>query len=153
VPAPEASTSVSSTSIRRAVEPDHGGFAGGYVNAPVEAFLAQDKDEATSLDVSFASALLAAPLIYVMINATSAWIFAPIGLLGLIATYAIFPAQQTVLVTWVPKERHGMASALNVFFLGGLGSAPAFTAVIVKGLASPELLMEVDITAIKDGAR
>ena len=28
------------------------------------------------------------------------------------------------------------------------GIAPAFTAVIVKGLASPELLMEVDITAI-----
>ena len=31
--------------------------------------------------------------------------------------------------------------------------APAFTSVIVKGLASPELLMEVDITAIKDGGR
>ena len=30
---------------------------------------------------------------------------------------------------------------------------PAFTSVIVKGLASPELLMEVDITAIKDGGR
>ena len=28
------------------------------------------------------------------------------------------------------------------------GAAPAFTAVIVKGLASPELLMEVDIVAI-----
>jgi enamine deaminase RidA (YjgF/YER057c/UK114 family) len=30
---------------------------------------------------------------------------------------------------------------------------PAFTSVIVKGLASPELLMEVDITVIKDGGR
>ena len=28
------------------------------------------------------------------------------------------------------------------------GAAPAFSAMIVKGLASPELLMEVDITAI-----
>ena len=28
--------------------------------------------------------------------------------------------------------------------------SPAFTSVIVKGLASPELLMEVDIVAIKD---
>ncbi len=43
---------------------------------------------------------------------------------------------------------------VNAAVLGRLGDAtPAFTAVIVKGLASPELLMEVDITAIKDGAR
>ena len=33
------------------------------------------------------------------------------------------------------------------------GAAPAFTSVIVKGLASPELLMEVDIVAIKDSSR
>jgi enamine deaminase RidA (YjgF/YER057c/UK114 family) len=31
-------------------------------------------------------------------------------------------------------------------------AAPAFTCVIVKGLASPELLMEVDIVAMKGGA-
>ena len=31
-------------------------------------------------------------------------------------------------------------------------AAPAFTCVIVKGLASSELLMEVDIAAIKGGA-
>jgi enamine deaminase RidA (YjgF/YER057c/UK114 family) len=33
------------------------------------------------------------------------------------------------------------------------GASPAFTSVIVKGLASPELLMEVDIVAIKGGTR
>lgn len=33
------------------------------------------------------------------------------------------------------------------------GASPAFTSVIVKGLASPELLMEVDIVAIKDSGR
>lgn len=32
-------------------------------------------------------------------------------------------------------------------------SAPAFTSVVVKGLASPELLMEVDITAVRQGTR
>jgi enamine deaminase RidA (YjgF/YER057c/UK114 family) len=43
---------------------------------------------------------------------------------------------------------------VNAAVLSRLGDAtPAVTAVIVKGLASPELLMEVDITAIKDGAR
>jgi enamine deaminase RidA (YjgF/YER057c/UK114 family) len=31
-------------------------------------------------------------------------------------------------------------------------AAPAFTSVIVKGLASPELLMEVDVAAIKGDA-
>ena len=33
------------------------------------------------------------------------------------------------------------------------GASPAFTSVIVKGLASPELLMEVDIVAIKERVR
>jgi enamine deaminase RidA (YjgF/YER057c/UK114 family) len=33
-------------------------------------------------------------------------------------------------------------------------AAPAFTTVVVKGLASPELLMEVDIVAVrKSGQR
>lgn len=42
---------------------------------------------------------------------------------------------------------------VNEAVLGRLrDAAPAFTAVIVKGLASPELLMEVDIVAIKSGA-
>jgi hypothetical protein len=31
------------------------------------------------------------------------------------------------------------------------GVRPAFNAVIVKGLASPELLMEVDVTAVLPG--
>jgi len=40
---------------------------------------------------------------------------------------------------------------VNAAVLRALGTAtPAFTSVIVKGLASPELLMEVDIVAIKD---
>jgi enamine deaminase RidA (YjgF/YER057c/UK114 family) len=43
---------------------------------------------------------------------------------------------------------------VNEAVLGRLrDAAPAFTSVIVKGLASPELLMEVDIVAIKGGAR
>jgi len=33
------------------------------------------------------------------------------------------------------------------------GTGPAFSVMIVKGLASPELLMEVDITAIIPGER
>ena len=45
-------------------------------------------------------------------------------------------------------------SEVNAAVLRRLGdAAPAFTSVIVKGLASPELLMEVDIMALKDGRR
>ena len=44
-------------------------------------------------------------------------------------------------------------AGVNETVLRRLGNAsPAFTAVIVKGLASPELLMEVDIVAIKGGS-
>jgi enamine deaminase RidA (YjgF/YER057c/UK114 family) len=32
------------------------------------------------------------------------------------------------------------------------GVAPAFTSLVIKGLASPELLMEVDVTAVVPGA-
>jgi enamine deaminase RidA (YjgF/YER057c/UK114 family) len=43
---------------------------------------------------------------------------------------------------------------VNETVMRALGdAAPAFTSVIVKGLASPELLMEVDTVAIKDGSR
>jgi enamine deaminase RidA (YjgF/YER057c/UK114 family) len=54
----------------------------------------------------------------------------------------------TVFVT----DRAFLAAACDVI-LGRLsGVNPAFSALIVKGLASPELLMEVDITAvIEDG--
>lgn len=42
---------------------------------------------------------------------------------------------------------------VNAAVMRRLGDAsPAFTSVIVKGLASPELLMEVDIVAIQDGS-
>ncbi len=78
---------------------------------------------AGGLDVSWGSALLAAPLVMITINVDSPWIFAPVGFVSLIAIYAIFPALQTVMLSLVPKERHGLASALNVFFLGGIGSA------------------------------
>jgi len=48
----------------------------------------------------------------------------------------------------------GFLAQVNEAAMRQLGDAsPAFTSVIVKGLASPELLMEVDIVAIKDSTR
>lgn len=43
--------------------------------------------------------------------------------------------------------------AVNAAVLKRFGNgAPAFTTLVVKGLASPELLMEVDVTAIRGGS-
>lgn len=57
-------------------------------------------------------------------------------------------AKATVYVT----ERDYLAE-VNEAVLRRFGqAAPAFTTVVVKGLASPELLMEVDIVAIRNGA-
>ena len=75
------------------------------------------------IEVSLASALVAAPLILLTINVTAPWMFVPSGILASIALYGFFPGLQALLVRIVPKQRHGLASALNVFFLGGLGSA------------------------------
>jgi predicted MFS family arabinose efflux permease len=78
---------------------------------------------AGQFDVSVGSALIAIPLLLLTINNWTAPIFLTAGLVALIAIYAFFPPLQAVMVSLVPKERHGIASSLNVFFLGGLGSA------------------------------
>ena len=54
--------------------------------------------------------------------------------------------KSTVYVT----DRAFLAEVNEVVMRRLAGTSPAFTSVIVKGLASPELLMEVDIVAIKD---
>ncbi len=101
-------------------------LVGGIVGSILGGSLADRRGRtrpAGEADVSLLSALVAAPLIVVTINVTAPWMFIPSGLLASIAIYAIFPGMQALLVRLVPKERHGLASALNVFFLGGLGSA------------------------------
>jgi enamine deaminase RidA (YjgF/YER057c/UK114 family) len=56
-------------------------------------------------------------------------------------------AKATVYVT----ERDYLADVNEVVLARFGQQSPAFTTVVVKGLASPELLMEVDIVAIKRG--
>jgi enamine deaminase RidA (YjgF/YER057c/UK114 family) len=58
-------------------------------------------------------------------------------------------AKATVYVT-----ESDFLPAVNAAVLKRFGkTAPAFATVVVKGLASPELLMEVDIVAVRKGAR
>lgn len=99
-----------------------GGIGGSLLGGKLADTWARTR-HAAGLYVAFASAVVSVPLLLITINSASPWVFGPVGLLGLIAIYCFFPALQAVLVTFVPKERHGLAAALNVFFLGGLGSA------------------------------
>jgi enamine deaminase RidA (YjgF/YER057c/UK114 family) len=50
----------------------------------------------------------------------------------------------TVFVT----DRAFLADVTDVVLQRLGGALPAFSAIVVKGLASPELLMEVDISAV-----
>jgi hypothetical protein len=58
------------------------------------------------------------------------------------------------------REGHGLRHRTRLSGPGERGvlrrfgkDAPAFTTLVVKGLASPELLMEVDVVAIRGGSR
>lgn len=99
---------------------------GGILGSLLGGFLADRRGRARTageVQVSVGSALLAAPLIVCTIGVATPILFVPFGLAASMAIYAFFPPLQALLVRIVPKERHGLASALNVFFLGGLGSA------------------------------
>jgi MFS family permease len=103
-----------------------GALLGGIGGSLLGGFLADRRRRvrfAGEIDVAVASALAATPLIFLTINAPSPWVFGPSGIVASIAIYAFFPALQTLLLAIVPRERHGLASSLNIFFLGGLGSA------------------------------
>ena len=103
-----------------------GALLGGIVGSLLGGMFADRRRRvrfAGEIDVSIASALIATPLMFLTISCLSPWIYVPIGLVASIAIYAFFPALQALLLALVPKERHGLAAALNVFFLGGLGSA------------------------------
>ena len=58
-----------------------------------------------------------------------------------------------VKATGYVTDRAFLADVNETIMSALSGAAPAFTSVIVKGLASPELLMEVDIVAMKGGVR
>lgn len=113
-----------------------GSLLGGILGSVAGGFLADRRRRVRvfgEFDVSLAAALIAAPLVLLTITSASTWLFVASGLVGITVIYAIFPPLQAVMVSVVPKERHGMASSLNVFFIGGLGSA--FGPFIVGGMS------------------
>ncbi len=103
-----------------------GALLGGVLGSILGGYLADWRHRvrlAGEFDVSVAAAIVSAPLIVLTISSTSVWVFAPCGILASIAIYCFFPSLNAMLVSLVPKERHGIATAVNVFFMGGVGSA------------------------------
>jgi MFS family permease len=78
---------------------------------------------AGELDVSACAALTAAPLCLLAVVAEWPALFLTASLLAPLAVFAFFPCLQTVIVEIVPPHRHGLAYAINVLFLGGVGTA------------------------------
>ena len=75
------------------------------------------------LDVSIAAALLGAPLAAGALLFKSLPLVMALGFLTPVAIFAYFPPIQAVIVEIVPPRRHGIAYAINVLFLGGMGTA------------------------------
>lgn len=74
------------------------------------------------LGVSVVTGMLGAALIIATIELPQA-IAIPAGVLAPLVIYAFFPALQVVMLSSVPSDRHGVVTALNTLFLGGVGAA------------------------------
>jgi MFS family permease len=78
---------------------------------------------AGELDLSAIVALLSVPLVAIVLASTNVPLLLVAGLIGPVAIYAFFPPLQTVLTEIVPQRRLGMAYAINILFMAGIGQA------------------------------
>ncbi len=78
---------------------------------------------AGDLDVAAIAAIVSAPLVAVILLVDWMPAYVIVGIVVTITIHAFFPALQTVLPDIVPARRLGMAYAVHVLFLGGIGSA------------------------------
>jgi MFS family permease len=78
---------------------------------------------AGELDVPIFAAALSVPLAIGLLALPWPPLFMTVGLLTPMAIFACFPAIQTVVVELVPPRQHGIAYAVNILFLGGVGTA------------------------------
>ncbi len=78
---------------------------------------------AGELDVSTAAAALAVPLVLMTLAPIDPRLQMAGAVLAPIAIYAFFPSLQTMVVEIAPPQRLGIAYALQILFLGGVGQA------------------------------
>jgi predicted MFS family arabinose efflux permease len=101
-------------------------LAGGMVGSLAGGVLAdrfRRRRLAGELDLSALVALAAMPLVALVLVTANLPLLVVGGLLGPIAIYAFFPPLQTVLTEIVPQRRLGLAYAINILFLAGIGQA------------------------------
>jgi MFS family permease len=78
---------------------------------------------AGELSVSALAAFLAVPLAAATMVSNWPPVYIVFGILAPIAVFAFFPPLQTVILEIVPPRQHGLAYAINILFLAGLGTA------------------------------
>lgn len=99
-----------------------GGMAGSLLGG-IYADRFRSRRLAGELNVSMIVALIAMPLVGLVLASESLPVLAVAGVLGPVAIYAFFPPLQTVLIEIVPQHRLGLAYAINILFLAGIGQA------------------------------
>jgi MFS family permease len=95
-----------------------GGLLGGYL-----ADRRRARRFGGELEVSAAMALLAVPATMITLWAQPTVLYLGGAVIMAVAFYAFFPPTQTMLMELVPARNHGMAYAVNILFLGGIGSS------------------------------
>jgi predicted MFS family arabinose efflux permease len=107
---------------------------------------------AGELSLSALAAIVSVPLVTLVLVSPSTSVLFTAGLLGPVAIYAFFPPLQTVITELVPQRRLGLAYAVNILFLAGIGQGLGPVAVgrisdasgsLVTGLAATVVAMAV----------
>jgi predicted MFS family arabinose efflux permease len=99
-----------------------GGVAGSLIGGAL-ADRGRKRRLAGELDVSALAGLISAPLALAPLVITWMPAYVAFAILCPIAIFAFFPSLQTMTLHIVPPRHHGLAYALNMLFLAGIGIA------------------------------
>jgi MFS family permease len=100
-----------------------GGGLIGSVGGGLAADRWRAKRRGGELDVAMWAGLIGGPLAFCAIISESPVVYLTCGLLAPIAIYSYFPPLQVLITEIVPARRLGLAYAINIAFMGGVGPA------------------------------
>ena len=107
---------------------------------------------AGELTLSALAAALSMPLVGLVLGTTSTPLLIVAGVLGPVAIYAFFPPLQTVLTEIVPQRRLGLAYAINILFVAGIGQGLGPVVVGRISDATGSLVTGLALTIVGMGA-
>ncbi len=130
-----------------------GYLAGGVVGSLLGGYFVDRRRRvrfAGDMDVSAACAFIAVPIVLITLLVDSPIAYTASAILGPVAIFAYFPALQTILADLVPQRRLGLAYAVHILFLGGIGSAagPFVIGAVSDAAGSLLLAMYVPIVGM-----